>query len=205
MLKNRKRKSQGKRKRMNPHLELYSHLEEGRIPPAVMGSLSLALNNCLPAVLALPEGPVPVLSGLEEVEISIVDDDSIRDVHARFWMTPLKRTSSPSLMETDLEKSSSAMIPPFARRWNTTNPFAGNSSGTWCMACCICTVTSTRSQRKESGCSPIRNLWWENSDRNLRACLFRIMPERQPERRFYGYGLAKPRASLLLSFHAMRP
>lgn len=73
---------------MKPHLELYSHLEEGRIPSAVMGSLSLAVNNCLPAVLALPEGPVPVLSGLEEVEISIVDDDSIRDVHARFLDDP---------------------------------------------------------------------------------------------------------------------
>ena len=88
MQENRKKKIRRERKRMKPHLELYSHLEEGRIPSAVMGSLSLAVNNCLPAVLALPEGPVPVLSGLEEVEISIVDDDSIRDVHARFLDDP---------------------------------------------------------------------------------------------------------------------
>ena len=167
-----RRRIRRERKRMKPHLELYSHLEEGRIPSAVMGSLSLAVNNCLPAVLALPEGPVPRPLRSGGVEISIVDDDSIRDVHARFLDDPSETDVITFPHGDRLGKSSSAMIPPFARRWNTTNPFAGNSSGTWCMACCICTVTSTRSQRKESGCSPIRNLWWENSDRNLRACLF---------------------------------
>jgi len=39
-------------------------------------------------MLALPEGPVPVLSGLDEVEISVVSDDVIRDVHARFLNDP---------------------------------------------------------------------------------------------------------------------
>lgn len=73
---------------MKPHLELFCHLEEGCIPPAVLDALSSALVACLPAVLALPEGPVPVLSGLEEVEISVVDDDVIRDVHARFLDDP---------------------------------------------------------------------------------------------------------------------
>lgn len=53
-----------------------------------MEVLSSALSACLPAVLSLPEGPVPVLSGLEEVEISVVDDASIRDVHARFLDDP---------------------------------------------------------------------------------------------------------------------
>lgn len=73
---------------MRPHLELYDHLEEGRLSPSVTEALNSALEACLPAVLALPEGPVPVLSGLHEVEISVVDDESIRDVHARFLNDP---------------------------------------------------------------------------------------------------------------------
>lgn len=73
---------------MKPHLELYDHLEEGRLSPSVTEALNGALEACLPAVLALPEGPVPVLSGLEDVEISVVDDEVIREVHARFLNDP---------------------------------------------------------------------------------------------------------------------
>ena len=73
---------------MKPRLELYNHLEEGCLSPSVADTLARALDACLPAVLALPEGPVPVLSGLDEVEISVVDDDVIRDVHARFLNDP---------------------------------------------------------------------------------------------------------------------
>ena len=73
---------------MKPRLELYNHLEEGRLSPSVADALARALDACLPAVLALPEGPVPVLSVLDEVEISVVDDDVIRDVHARFLNDP---------------------------------------------------------------------------------------------------------------------
>lgn len=69
---------------MNPELELYCHLEEGILPSSYMDAMHSALLQCLPAVLALPEGPVPVLAGLRMVEISIVDDVVIRDVHARF-------------------------------------------------------------------------------------------------------------------------
>lgn len=73
---------------MKPHLELYDHLEERGLNPSVADALSCALEACLPAVLALPEGPVPALSGLDEVEISVVDDEVIRDVHARFLNDP---------------------------------------------------------------------------------------------------------------------
>lgn len=73
---------------MKPRLELYDHLEEGRLNPAVADALSCALEACLPSILALPEGPMPVLSGLDEVEISVVDDEAIRDVHARFLDDP---------------------------------------------------------------------------------------------------------------------
>ena len=72
------------RRKMKPNLELYNHLGEGRLSSSVTDALIGALESCLPSVLALPEGPVPVLSGLDEVEISVVSDDVIRDVHARF-------------------------------------------------------------------------------------------------------------------------
>lgn len=73
---------------MKPHLELYDHLKGGSLSPSVADALTCALKGCLPAVLALPEGPVPVLSGLDEVEISVVGDDVIRNVHARFLDDP---------------------------------------------------------------------------------------------------------------------
>lgn len=73
---------------MKPRLELYDHLEERRLAPSVTDALFCALEACLPALLALPEGPVPVLSGLDEVEISVVDDEAIRNVHARFLNDP---------------------------------------------------------------------------------------------------------------------
>ena len=63
------------RRKMKPNLELYNHLGEGRLSSSVTDALIGALESCLPSVLALPEGPVPVLSGLDEVEISVVSDD----------------------------------------------------------------------------------------------------------------------------------
>ncbi len=76
------------RRKMKPNLELYNHLGEGRLSSSVTDALIGALESCLPSVLGLPEGPVPVLSGLDEVEISVVSDDVIRDVHARFLNDP---------------------------------------------------------------------------------------------------------------------
>ena len=76
------------RRKMKPNLELYNHLGEGRLSSSVTDALIGALESCLPSVLALPEGPVPVLSELDEVEISVVSDDVIRDVHARFLNDP---------------------------------------------------------------------------------------------------------------------
>ena len=76
------------RRKMKPNLELYNHLGAGRLSSSVTDALIGALESCLPSVLALPEGPVPVLSGLDEVEISVVSDDVIRDVHARFLNDP---------------------------------------------------------------------------------------------------------------------
>lgn len=73
---------------MQPNIELYYHLEEGRIPVSVQEKLELAVRQCLPFVLKSPEGPVPVLADLYEVEISFVDDAVIKDIHARFLDDP---------------------------------------------------------------------------------------------------------------------
>ena len=66
------------RRKMKPNLELYNHLGEGRLSSSVTDALIGALESCLPSVL----------SGLDEVEISVVSDDVIRDVHARFLNDP---------------------------------------------------------------------------------------------------------------------
>ncbi len=73
---------------MTPSPELYNHLPAGIIPDDVWDELTGAVNACLPAVLACPEGPVPVLADLLEVEISVVDDAVIKEVHARFLDDP---------------------------------------------------------------------------------------------------------------------
>lgn len=73
---------------MKPNLELYNHLEDEMLGHEVVEALNEALKSCLPAVLALPEGPVPVLAELDEVEISVVSDEIIQDIHARFLNDP---------------------------------------------------------------------------------------------------------------------
>ena len=119
---------------MKPRLELYNHLEEGRLSPSVADALARALDACLPAVLALPEGPVPVLSVLDEVEISVVDDDVIRDVHARFL-------NDPTVTDVITFPHGDGMGEIIVRRRNSMSRFSGSSSGTWCMVSCTCTAT----------------------------------------------------------------
>lgn len=124
---------------MKPNLELYNHLGEGRLSSSVTDALIGALESCLPSVLALPEGPVPVLSGLDEVEISVVSDDVIRDVHARFLNDPTATDVITFPHGDGMERSSSALIPLSGRLRNSENLFSENFSGTWCMVFCICT------------------------------------------------------------------
>jgi probable rRNA maturation factor len=73
---------------MTPVLELYCHIEEPALDETVQDALLLALEAALPEILALPKGPDHVLSELESVEISIVDDPTIADVHGRFLDDP---------------------------------------------------------------------------------------------------------------------
>lgn len=73
---------------MKPVLELYVHVEASRLTNDVMRRLEESLNCCLDDILQTPRGPDHVLDDLETVELSIVDDDTIADVHARFLNDP---------------------------------------------------------------------------------------------------------------------
>lgn len=73
---------------MIPQIELYLHTEHEWVTPELMEACSAALTRLLPELLAFPPGPAHVLSELECVEISIVDDATIAQVHAEFLDDP---------------------------------------------------------------------------------------------------------------------
>ena len=73
---------------MTPTIELYAHTDSPWITPELLAHYTAALHKLLPELLAAPEGPAHVLSGLEVVEISIVDDETIAHVHAEFLDDP---------------------------------------------------------------------------------------------------------------------
>lgn len=73
---------------MLPKIELYMHTESDWVTPELLEAYSAALNKLLPELLRAPRGPEHVLSELECVEISIVDDETIAHVHAEFLDDP---------------------------------------------------------------------------------------------------------------------
>lgn len=73
---------------MLPQIELYVHAAAPWVTEQLVESCSAALHALLPELLAAPPGPAHVLSGLECVEISIVDDAAIAHVHAEFLDDP---------------------------------------------------------------------------------------------------------------------
>ncbi|WPX41714.1 rRNA maturation RNase YbeY [Akkermansia sp. N21116] len=73
---------------MKPALELYSHVENSCLSGDLLRDLARALEYCLDDILKTPRGPDHVLGELETVEISIVDDQTIADIHARFLNDP---------------------------------------------------------------------------------------------------------------------
>lgn len=73
---------------MIPKIELDLHTECPWIKPALLQSFEAALAPLVSALLATPPGPSHVLSGLDCVEISIVDDDTIAQVHDEFLDDP---------------------------------------------------------------------------------------------------------------------
>ncbi len=73
---------------MTPTLELYLHAEGSWVTEDYVARAATALEALLPELLAAPHGPDHVLSGLETVEISIVDDPTIAQVHADYLGDP---------------------------------------------------------------------------------------------------------------------
>lgn len=73
---------------MKPELEIYRHVDAGRVPDELLAALEAATIKALPNILDLPKGPEHVLSGLQTVEISIVDDTAIGEIHGEFLNDP---------------------------------------------------------------------------------------------------------------------
>lgn len=73
---------------MIPHLELYNNTDGDWPSEACLERFRNALQQLLPELLAVSPGPDHVLSQLEEVEISVVDDPAIAQVHAEFLHDP---------------------------------------------------------------------------------------------------------------------
>lgn len=72
----------------HPEIEIYDHDQKAGIPESLVERWNERLVECLPELLSLPKGPDHVLSELNLVEISLVDDDCIAEVHARFLNDP---------------------------------------------------------------------------------------------------------------------
>lgn len=73
---------------MMPQIEVYVNVGNDWVSEALAGQFAAALQALLPELLAAPEGPDHVLSGLDVVEISIVDDPTIAEVHGEFLDDP---------------------------------------------------------------------------------------------------------------------
>ncbi len=73
---------------MIPEIDIYLNAERDWVTEALVERYSRALRALLPELLAAAPGPDHVLSTLDAVEISIVDDPTIARVHADFLNDP---------------------------------------------------------------------------------------------------------------------
>lgn len=71
-----------------PQIEIYVNVENDWVTEELAGRFRVALQALLPELLAAPQGPDHVLSNLDCVEISIVDDATIAEVHGEFLDDP---------------------------------------------------------------------------------------------------------------------
>lgn len=71
-----------------PQIEVYIHAERDWVTEELAETYAAALNRLAVDLLKRPQGPDHVLTTLEEVEISIVDDETIAAVHAEFLNDP---------------------------------------------------------------------------------------------------------------------
>ncbi len=73
---------------MTPEIDLYLNAERDWVTDSLTARYESALRALLPELLASAPGPDHVLSGLDTVEISIVDDPTIARVHADYLDDP---------------------------------------------------------------------------------------------------------------------
>ena len=73
---------------MIPQIELYLNTEREWVSEPLLERFAEALRALLPELLAQPQGPDHVLSELPVVEIAVVDDEAIAQVHAEFLDDP---------------------------------------------------------------------------------------------------------------------
>lgn len=73
---------------MIPQIEIYLNTERDWVTEKLLQDFAAALQILLPELLANPKGPDHVLSTLPVVEIAVVDDDAIAQVHAEFLDDP---------------------------------------------------------------------------------------------------------------------
>ena len=73
---------------MMPQIELYLHTDCAWVPEPLMESYAAALRELLPELLQVEPGPAHVLSELDCVEVSVVDDETIARVHAEYLDDP---------------------------------------------------------------------------------------------------------------------
>lgn len=73
---------------MLPQIEIYVNVENDWVTDELAEAFRGALQALLPDLLAAPKGPDHVISGLDAVEISIVDDPTIAEVHGEFLGDP---------------------------------------------------------------------------------------------------------------------
>lgn len=72
---------------MPPLIELFVHVDESSLHEKNKLWME-QLQACLPSLLAQPKGVEHILSELESIEISIVDDTAIASIHAEFLDDP---------------------------------------------------------------------------------------------------------------------
>lgn len=73
---------------MIPEIEIYLNADSSWVTPELTEQYLDAVRALLPELLQAPPGPDHVLSALDMVEISIVDDASIAQVHGEFLNDP---------------------------------------------------------------------------------------------------------------------
>ena len=71
-----------------PTIAVYDHQQVVSLAPDLIAKLEAAAAEAMPMVLERLGRGQHVLSGLEEVEVSLVDDKTIADVHEKFMGIP---------------------------------------------------------------------------------------------------------------------